>query len=164
MAKKPKSESSIELRDLFNAVNRKDRGWWDRLTKPQQDKFGSWLYSRYISSSRNNIPDMQRYFVMAENRAVNKHFNTIFKDHKKLQYLLMTTVPAHGITSDYQYIKPLPQTRKQNQAIKTLLKLYPSEKIEDLETLSDMLSPADLKKLLVDHGWDDKAIKQELKK
>lgn len=163
MAKKPKSESSIELRDLFSAVNRKDKSWWDQLSKPQQEKFSSWLYSRYMSSSRSNVPDMQRYYVMAANRTVNRNFSTVFKEHKKLQYLLMTTIPAHGITSDHQYIKPLPQTRKQNQAIKTLLKLYPDEKIEDLETLSDMLSRADLKKLLVDHGWDDKAIKQELK-
>jgi len=106
MAKKPKSESSIELRDLFSAVNRKDKSWWDQLSKPQQEKFSSWLYNRYMSSSRDNIPDMQRYFVMAANRAVNRNFNTIFKDHKKLQYLLMTTIPAHGITTDYQYSKP----------------------------------------------------------
>jgi len=164
-SRKPKSESSIELKSIFGAINRKDRSWWETLSTAQQDKFSSWLYGRYISSSKSNNPDIQRYFSMATNKAVNCNFGVLHRNHKKLQFLLMTTIPspAYGIIGDFQYIKPIPQTKRQDKTMKILMKLLPDEKIDDLETLSDLIDSKELKQMMMDQGWDEKSIKKELK-
>lgn len=160
-------DSGIKLADLFSAVNCKDRDWWDRLTDEQRKKFASWLYSRYMSVVRHNNPDMHRYYVLAANITLNKDLSKLTKNHAKLIYLLMTTMPNEFARADHQYIPPLKKNKadkKTNNKMRVLSELNPSSKDCDLETLASVISDAEFEELLISHGWDSKKISAELKK
>jgi len=159
-------DSGIKLADLFGAINRKDRGWWDRLTDDQRKKFSSWLYSRYMSIVRHSNPDMHRYYVLATNVLLNRDLGKLTKNHAKLIYLLMTTIPNEFSRADHQYIPPLKKNRsdkKTNNKIRVLEDLYPAYKNSDIETLAELMSDSEFETLMVGYGWDSKKIKAALK-
>lgn len=161
------NDSGIKLADLFSAVNRKDRDWWERLSDDQRKKFSSWLYSRYMSIVRHNNPDMHRYYVLSANKTLNLDLSKLTKNHAKLIYLLMTTMSNEYTRADHQYIPPLKKNKsdkKTNNKMKVLSELNPTAKDEDLELLASMMSDAEFEELLIGHGWDSKKIKSELKK
>ena len=161
------SDSGIKLADLFGAVNRKDRDWWERLSDEQRKKFSSWLYSRYMSIVRHSNPDMHRYYVLATNTALNRDLSRLTKNHAKLIYLLMTTLPNEFAKADHQYIPPLKKNRadkKSNNKIRILSELNPNSKDNDIEALASVMSDSEFEELLVSHGWETKKIKAELKK
>ena len=161
------SDSGIKLADLFGAVNRKDRDWWERLSDEQRKKFSSWLYSRYMSIVRHNNPDMHRYYVLSANKELNKDLSKLTKNHAKLIYLLMTTMANEFTRADHQYIPPLKKNKADkttNNKMRILSELNPSSKDADLETLATVMSDSEFEELLVSHGWETKKIKAELKK
>ena len=161
------SDSGIKLADLFGAVNRKDRDWWERLSDEQRKKFSSWLYSRYMSIVRHNNPDMHRYYVLSANKELNKDLSKLTKNHTKLIYLLMTTMANEFTRADHQYIPPLKKNKADkttNNKMRILSELNPSSKDSDLETLATVMSDSEFEELLVSHGWEIKKIKAELKK
>lgn len=162
------SDSGIKLADLFGAVNRKDRDWWERLSDEQRKKFSSWLYSRYMSIVRHSNPDMHRYYVMCANKELNRDLSKLTKNHSKLIYLLMTTmVVDKDFCADHQYIPPMKKNKadkKTNNKIRVLSELHPGSKDSDIETLASVMTDTEFEELLVSHGWEVKKIKAELKK
>lgn len=161
------SDSGIKLADLFGAVNRKDRDWWERLSDEQRKKFSSWLYSRYMSIVRHNNPDMHRYYVLSANKELNRDLSKLTKNHTKLIYLLMTTMANEFTRADHQYIAPLKKNKadkKTNNKMRVLSELHLGSKDSDIETLASVMTDEEFEELLVSHGWDIKKIKAELKK
>lgn len=161
------SDSGIKLADLFGAVNRKDRDWWERLNDEQRKKFSSWLYSRYMSVASHSNPDIHRYYVMATNTTLNKDLSELTKNHAKLIYLLMTTLANEYTRSDHRYIPPLKKNKADkntNNKMRVLGELHPSSKDSDIETLATVMSDNEFEELLISHGWEIKKIKAELKK
>lgn len=161
------SDSGIKLADLFSAVNRKDRDWWERLSDEQRKKFSSWLYSRYMSIVRHNNPDMHRYYVLSANKELNRDLSKLTKNHAKLIYLLMTTMANDFTRADHQYIPPMKKNKadkKTNNKMRVLSELHPGSKDDDIETLASVMTDTEFEELLVSHGWEVKKIKAELKK
>ena len=161
------SNSAIKLANLFSAVNRKDRNWWEQLNDDQRKKFSSWLYSRYMSIVRHNNPDMHRYYLMGTNNAINRHLSSLTKNHAKLIYLLMTTLPNEFARADHQYIPPMKKNKadkKTNNKMRILTQLNPNFKDDDLETLARVMTDDEFAELMESHGWESKKIKAELKR
>ena len=46
MAKKPQ----IPLAEVMKAIDKKDRGWYNRLSAEQKKAFSAWMMMRYASS------------------------------------------------------------------------------------------------------------------
>ena len=161
------NDSKIKLADLFAAINRKDRDWWERLSDEQRKKFSSWLYSRYMSVVRHSNPDMHRYYVLVANKELNRDLSRLTKNHTKLVYLLMTTMADEYTTADHRYIPPLKKNRadkKTNNKMRILAELDPHSKNSDIETLAAVITDGEFTELLTEHGWDSKKIKSELSK
>jgi hypothetical protein len=162
MAKKSvkKEDSAISLESVLPAVDRKDIDWWETLAPAQQKKFSAWLYMRYASNVTGNA-DLARYYLMAVNERVNKHFSEI-KNHNKLQYLLMTTASPGMGKQFHQFISP-PKLGKSNKKTLNLLeKLFPMSNTQELELLSELNDLEALEKYLISMGWPDKEIKAAL--
>lgn len=161
------SDSGIKLADLFSAVNRKDKQWWERLSKEQQSKFSSWLYNRYMSAVRHSNPLMHQYYLMASNKRINRDLSKLTKHHSKLIYLLMTTLANEHTQADHQFV-PAMKKNKANKAtnakMRVLTELNPSLKEQDLQLWAEIMTDEEFKQLMVEHGWDEKQIKAELKK
>jgi len=160
-------EPGITIPGLFTAIHRKDRDWFDRLNEEQQHKFTHWVYNRWLSAVKHCDPDMQRYYLMAANKIVNRDMSRLVKNHGKLVYLLMTTIPFETNYLEHQFPKPMPQNKKSksvNNKAKILATLNPSEKEDNILALAELMTDAEFEALLVEHGWEPKKIKAELKK
>ena len=91
--------------------DRKNRQFFDELTTDEQKKFSPYLMIRWGSLVEGS-PELQAYYLMSANERLNKHFFDInTTEHKKLQWLLATTVsPGLG----KQYHKWLAASKREN--------------------------------------------------
>lgn len=139
----------------------KNKNFFDELTPEEQKKFSPYLMIRW-GSSVDGSPDMQAYYLMSTNEKLNKNFFDIStSQHKKLQWLLATTVSPGLGKQRHNWLAP--KKRESNsKATKFFKELYPHLKDDDIELLGKLNSKDDIKKLARQHGWDDKRIKEYL--
>jgi hypothetical protein len=141
--------------------DRKNRGFYDDLSEDEKKKFSPFLMIRWGSTVEGDA-DLQAYYLMSANERINKHFFDISTtQHKKLHWLLASTVsPGMG----KQYHKWLAGTKKENtnKASRFLREMYPTAKEDEIQLMVELNSADDLKQLARAHGWDDKRIKSDL--
>jgi len=140
----------------------KNREFFNDLTPEEQKKFSPFLMIRWGSAVEGS-GDLQAYYLMSTNEKLNKNFFDVnTTQHKKLQWLLATTVsPGMG----KQYHKWLAAKKKEGnntKAEKFLTALYPTLKPDEIKLLVEINDKDDLKRLAREHGWDDKRIKSDL--
>lgn len=152
--------SDIKLAHVLPAIDRKDKEWWETLNPEQKAKFPSWLYMRYASTVDSNA-DFARYYLMAVNETVNKHFNSV-KHHPKLQYLLMAAASPGLGTQRHSWLSP-GKKGKANKKINLLSKLYPNANDDELELLSNINNNEDIIQELESRGWTSKDIAVAMK-
>ena len=150
MAKKPQ----IPLKDIMAAIDKKDRGFYNRLNDEQKKAFSAWMMMRYCSSVQGR--DAANYIYMT-NELVNFQFMEVSK-HPELQWLLLSACGV-GKIQFHPYLKPPNSKKKKNKISEFLYKLYPNNKPEDIELLIKMNTTEDLKALAYNYGYDDKTIK-----
>jgi hypothetical protein len=155
------SEDKLSIKSEMSAFDRKDRNFYDSLTDEEKKKFSPFLMIRYGATVTGN-PDLQAYYLMSCNERLNKHFFDVnTAQHKKLQWLLATTV-SPGMGNQYhQWIAPK-KKNNDNKSIKFLRELYPHLKEDDLKLMSELNNKDDLKAYAKGMGWADKDIKKEL--
>jgi hypothetical protein len=155
------SEDKLSIKSEMSAFDRKNREFYDSLTDEEKKKFSPYLMIRYGATVTGNA-DLQAYYLMSCNERLNKHFFDInTAQHKKLQWLLATTVSPGMGTQYHQWIAPKKKTID-NKSIKFLRELHPHLKEEDLKLLSEINDKDDLKEYARGLGWADKDIKKEL--
>ena len=141
--------------------DRKNRTFYDELDEQEKKKFSPFLMIRYGATVSGN-PDLQAYYLMSCNERLNKHFFDVnTTQHKKLQWLLASTV-SPGMGNQYhQWIK-LGKKTSDNKNVKFLRELYPHLKEEDLKLMADINDKDSIKSYARGLGWTDKDIKKEL--
>lgn len=155
------SEDKLSIKNEMAQFDRKNRDFYDSLNDEEKKKFAPFLMIRWGSAVGGNA-DLQAYYLMSCNERLNKHFFEISASkHKKLQWLLATTV-SPGMGNQYhQWIK-LGKKTTDNKSIKFLRELHPHLKEDDLKLLADINDKDDLKEYAKGLGWADKDIKKEL--
>jgi hypothetical protein len=117
---------------------------------------------RYGSTISSNNQDLNAYYLMSTNEKLNKHFFDInTSKHKKLQWLLATTVSPGMGNQFHQWLAPK-KKETDNKSIKFLREQYPHLKEDELKLMSQLNDKDDLKQLARKLGWDDKRIKSDL--
>jgi hypothetical protein len=157
------SEDKLSIKYEMAQFDRKNRNFLDELTEEEQKKFSPYLMIRW-GSSVGGSPDLQAYYLMSVNERLNKHFFDInTTNHKKLQWLMATTV-SPGMGNQYHsWIKPAKKDSKAKPGVINFLKeVYPHYKDDEIELLVEINTEADIKDLARRHGWDEKRIKKEL--
>lgn len=154
--------SSIELKDLLSAIDRKDVNWWETLTPEQRKEFSPWLAMRFTSMVTNS-PEYSQYYLLATNNRINKKFNSL-KDHKKLQYLLLTTASPGLGTKYHKFVKPPKRGQGSTKVRNVLEKLFPMANDQEIDVLIEHNSHKDIQNFLIAHGWTDKAINEAIGK
>lgn len=94
----------FDLFDALNALDKKDYGYYDRLSEEQKKKFVPFMLIHFLSSVKGNR-DLQAYYVMSTNHHANKYlFNELVQKHPKLQWLMLVA-SSPGIGKQFhQYI------------------------------------------------------------
>jgi hypothetical protein len=149
-----KKEPAIALKDIMAALDKKDRGFYSRLTDEQKKAFVPWMMMRYASSAQGR--NAAHYLFMI-NELVNKNFSDVSK-HPELQWLLMTAAGS-GKVEFHPYIKP-PNSKKKKDKVRDFVSgIYPHFKSDEIDMLLSINTKEDLAKLAEAHGYDDKSIK-----
>lgn len=148
-----KKEPAIALKDIMAALDKKDRGFYSRLTDEQKKAFVPWMMMRYASSAQGR--NAAHYLFMV-NELVNKNFSDVSK-HPELQWLLMTAAGS-GKVEFHPYIKPPNSKKKKDKISEFVYSIYPNFKRDDLELFLMLNTRDDLKELAKAYGYDDKTI------
>jgi hypothetical protein len=154
MAKKPQ----IPLQEVMKAIDKKDRGWYNKLDAEKKKAFSAWMMMRYASSVQgSSAPD----YIWMVNELVNHKFTDVSK-HPELQWLLLTAAGS-GKVQHHPYIKPPNSRKKKSKRGDFVHSVLPHLKGDEVTLFLSLNDDSDLKELALAHGWEDKEIKDLLK-
>jgi hypothetical protein len=156
------SDDKLNIKNEMAMFDTKRRDFYDSLTDEEKKKFSPYLMIRW-GSSVGGSSDLQAYYVMSCNERLNKHFFDInTAQHKKLQWLMSTTV-SPGMGKQYhQWIGLKKKEAKDNKSAKFVRELYPHLKEDEIELMLKLNDKQDLKQMARELGWDDQRIKSSL--
>ena len=168
MATKPKAtkapvdySSKLYIGNELAALDYKDRGYFDSMTDEEQKKFSPFLMIRWGSVVEGDA-DMQAYYLMSVNERLNKNFFEVnTTQHKKLQWLMATTV-SPGMGKQRHTWMAAGKKENNSKVYKFLREIYPTYKEDEIELLAELSTKDELRELAKQHGWDDKQIKEVL--
>jgi len=151
----------LNIRNEMAQFDRKNRSFYDSLTDEEKKKFSPFLMIRW-GSAVQGAADLQAYYVMSCNENLNKHFFDVnTAQHKKLQWLMSTTVSPGMGPQYHQWIAPK-KRESNNKAVKFLRELRPELKEDEIKLLSELNDKDALKQYARELGWDDRRIKSDL--
>lgn len=152
-----KKSSVLPLSTMLYAIDKKDRDWYNRLTKEEKTKFSPFMLQRYVSNTQG---DNANHFLWFTNHCTNYLQSDIPKEHKELLWLLFTAISTvDRKVKNHNYLKPPNAKKKKNKISKFLSDLYPHLRTYEIEILLSINSKAELKELAIAHGYDDKQIR-----
>jgi hypothetical protein len=149
-----KKAPAIPLKDIMAALDKRDRGYYNRLTPEQKKAFSSWMMMRYASSVQGK--DAAHYIYMT-NELVNRDYSEVSK-HPELQWLLLSACGV-GKVQFHPYLKPPNAKKKKDKVSEFLYSIHPHMKSEEVTLLQELNSKDELKEYARSHGYDDKTIK-----
>ena len=149
-----KKAPAIPLKDVMSALDKRDRGFYNRLTPEQKKAFSAWMMMRYSSSVQGK--DAAHYIYMT-NELVNKDFMEVSK-HPELQWLLLSAAGV-GKVQFHPYLKPPNAKKKKDKVSNFVADLFPHMKNDEIELLLSINDKSELKELAKAHGYEDKSIK-----
>lgn len=142
-------------------LDQKNRNFFDELDENEKKKFSPFLMIRWGSAVEGS-PELQAYYLMSTNEKLNKNFFDISSTyHKKLHWLLATTISPGLGRQRHNWIAPK-KKESNTKAAKFFREIYPHLKEDDIDLLGRINGKDDLKQLARNHGWSDERIKKEL--
>ena len=154
MAKKP----LLQFKDIMAAVDRKDYGYYERLTDEQRKSLNLWMTQRYASSVQGKFAG--HYLVMI-NEFMNTHWSDVSK-HPELQWKLMC-LAGTGKPQFHPFVKVPKAKRKKDRVEEIIRELFPLLKNDEIELFLKMNSKEELKVLAMESGVDDKTLDEAFK-
>jgi hypothetical protein len=143
----------IELSDLLNAMDRKDRDFYDNLPEHLKKKFSGFLSLQWMASVRGDAL-LEEYILRSTNKYANVNMFDLYH-HPKLQWLMITAASPGFGSQRHQWIKRKPKPKDSNSAIKKeLAQFFPNMKDDDLDTLAAITTKKELKAYARAHGND----------
>ncbi len=137
------TDMDFPLFPALEALDKKDYGYYDRLTEDQKKKFVPFMLLQWMSAIKGNT-DLQRYYVQSTNELANKYLlDTSLKDHPKLQWLILCTISPKFGKQFHQYIPHIKESIVQlrdRANVKDISdyykKIYPKESEEIIQAVS----------------------------
>jgi hypothetical protein len=151
----------LDIRNEMAQFDRKNKAFYDSLDDEEKKKFAPFLMIRW-GSSVGGSADLQAYYLMSCNENLNKNFFDISAaKHKKLQWLLATTV-SPGMGNQYHQWLSLKKKENNSKSAKFFRELYPHYDDDEIKLLIELNDKDDIKRMAKELGWDDKRIKADL--
>lgn len=144
------ANSKLSIHNEMACFDLKDRAFYDNLTDEERKKFSSYLMIRWGSAVEGSA-DLQKFYVIATNERLNKHFFAINR-HPKLQWLTATTVSPGMGRHRHNWIAGPKKEKNTGTRQKFLSTLYPAMKPNDIETLASLMTESEFQQLRQDHG------------
>jgi len=139
------TDIDFPLFEAITAIDRKDYGFFDKLTSEQQKKFVPWLLLHWISSVKANSA-LQQFHLLSTEEFANKHmFNEHVMNHPKLQWLMLCCA---GLGQGKQYHQWIPHIKervsklKENATVKEVKDYYSKIYLKESDSTHKQLAEA----------------------
>jgi hypothetical protein len=134
----------------------KNREFFDELSEEERKKFSPFLMIRY-GSSVSGSRDLQEFYLIATNERLNKQFFAVnTTQHKKLQWLMATTVSPGLGNFRHNWIAPRKKEPGAGSLRKQLAELFPAYKDDEIDLLAELTTKKELDAYLRDLGQEKK--------
>jgi hypothetical protein len=151
--------------DLFKALeamDRKDYGWFDRLSEEQQRKFVPKIMTDWMSAIKGD-KDSQAFYLLNTEAQANKHlFNEAVMKHPKLQWLMLCAASPGLGKKFHQWIPKIGlnvSKLKEKAVAKDVAayytKIYPSADAETITELAKVFVEEHKKKMYLSKAFPD---------
>ena len=151
-------KQDFDLFDALAALDKKDYGYYDRLTPEQQKKFVPHMMLKWMSGLKGSS-DIQRYYLQSIEYYANKYwYNENIQKNPKLQWLMLCAASPGVGKQFHQWIPEIKlkvAKLQENASLKEIKeyfkKTYPKISDTDLEELSKTyIEPHKRKKYLAE--------------
>jgi hypothetical protein len=144
----------LNITNEMRALDLKKRDWYDQLTPEQQRKFSPYLMIRWGSSVQGSA-ELQEYYLRSLNQRLNRKFFSVNSSrHKKLLWLLATTVSPDMGSQRHTWLAA--KRRESNTArLKTLRQLYPNYREDEIALMAEINTDAEINDYVQRHGEPD---------
>lgn len=144
----------LNIGNEMREFDRKNRGFYDELTEEEQRKFSPYLMIRWGSAVEGSR-ELQEFYVIATNERLNKHFfNVNTTRHKKLQWLMATSVSPGLGTHRHNWIAPKKRESGASAKRKQLAEIYTHYKDDELDVMMAVVSQKEIDAWFKSAGQD----------
>lgn len=100
----------LDLFEVLAALDKKDYGYYDRLSEEQKKKFSAFMLTHWMSAIKGRS-DLQGYYVLSTEYNANKYlFNEFVSRHPKLQWLMLCAASS-GLGKQFHQWIPMIRER-----------------------------------------------------
>jgi hypothetical protein len=147
-------KQDLDLFEVLAAMDKKDYGFYDRLSTEQQKKFVPFTMIQWMSAIKAS-GDLQGYYLMSVEYHANKYlFNENVQKHPKLQWLMLCASSPNLGKQFHQWIPNISPKVSKLQApakIKDIReyykKIYPKAHEDDITAVSQAFVDSQKRKL-----------------
>ena len=136
-------KQDFDLFEALSALDKKDYGYYDRLTTEQKKKFVPFMMLHWMSAIKGS-KDLQSYYLQSVDYHTNKYFlNETVSKHPKLQWLMLcASSPGLGkqfhqwIPHIKDRISKLKEPAKLKDTKEYFTKIYPKANKDELQEIT----------------------------
>lgn len=134
----------LNIGNEMRQFDRKNKQFYDELSEEERKKFSPYLMIRWGSAVEGSR-DLQEFYVISANERLNKHFFAVnTAAHKKLQWLLATTVSPDLGTPRHVWIAPKKKESGASAKRKALQEIYPAYKDDEIDVMMQLVSQKEI--------------------
>jgi hypothetical protein len=142
----------LNIANEMKMLDRKVRSFYDDLTDEERKKFSPYLMIRW-GSDVDGSRDLQEFYVIAVNERLNKHFfNVSTTKHKKLQWLMATSVSPGLGAHRHKWLAPKKKETGASAKRRQLAELFPHYKDDELDVMMTVVSQKEIDQYLLALG------------
>jgi hypothetical protein len=137
-------KQDFDLFEALSALDKKDYGYYDRLTTEQQKKFVPFMMLHWMSAIKGSS-DLQSYYLQSVDYHANRYFlNEAISKHPKLQWLMLcASSPGLGkqfhqwIPHIKDRVSKLKEPAKTKDSKEYFTKIYPKANKDELQEITN---------------------------
>lgn len=146
----------LNIGNEMREFDRKNRAFYDSLTEEEQRKFSPYLMVRW-GSAVTGSRELQEFYVIATNERFNKHFFSInTARHKKLQWLMATTVSPDFGAQKHIWIAPKKRESGASAKRRQLAEIFPHYRDDELDVMMTVVDQREIDDWFKQAGQDKK--------
>lgn len=147
---------NVNIFDVLDALDKKDYGYYDRLTYTQQKSISFYMLVQWMSAVTGK-KDIQQYYLQSVEYHTNKYlFNEYIKNHPNVIWLMLCAASPGLGKQFHQWVPKISEKvclLKENASVsdtkKYYQKVYPKANEEDINELTNQFVTEQKKKVVL---------------
>jgi hypothetical protein len=146
----------LSIANEMKMFDHKVRDFYDDLSDDERKKFAPFLMIRWGSAVEGSR-DLQEFYVISTNERLNKNFFNINSTrHRKLHWLMATSVSPGLGAMRHNWIAPKKKEAGAGSMKKQLAELFPHYKSDEIDVMAAITTKKELDQYIRQHGRDTK--------